>query len=100
MKGYLTEEALRRIEEWKIADKISIRKCFDYIESLWKDSNCSFVRESIDDYILHTDGWSSNESIIDAMNNNKMLWLLTWYESRRGGHYKFRIIDIEESEKW
>jgi hypothetical protein len=40
---------------------------------------------------LHTGGWSGNESIIQALRENQMFWILYWQESRRGGHYKFEL---------
>ena len=41
---------------------------------------------------ISTAGWSGNESIIYAMQNNKsMLWNLTWVQSRRGGHHIFEL---------
>jgi hypothetical protein len=98
---YPTEEQLEKIRTWKADCKESIHKCFDYIESLWWGNEWGFVRwtgDTPDDYILHTDGWSGNEEIIDAMKENFMLWMLSWYESRRGGQYKFRVIGMKEDE--
>ena len=43
---------------------------------------------------LHTLGWSGNEEIIGALKENMMFWQLTWEESKRGGHYKFDIRDL------
>lgn len=36
-----------------------------------------------------TGGWSGNESIIGAMQKNRMVWNFLWEQSRRGGHYVF-----------
>ena len=41
---------------------------------------------------ISTGGWSGNEDLIGAMQNNAMLWIMTWVSSRRGGHYTFHSI--------
>jgi len=38
---------------------------------------------------LHTGGWSGNEEIIRAMQDNRVWWGMFWESSRRGGHYEF-----------
>lgn len=40
---------------------------------------------------LHTIGWSSNEAIIDALEQNNIFFLAYWFKSEKGGHYYFKI---------
>ena len=49
--------------------------------------------ETSDKVFLHasTGGWSGNESLISAMQDNVIFWHLHWVQSRRGGHYVFDI---------
>jgi hypothetical protein len=42
-------------------------------------------------YYISTAGWSGNESIIYAMQENNLMWSLNWVQSRRGGHYIFEL---------
>jgi hypothetical protein len=39
---------------------------------------------------LATGGWSENEALIGALQQNRMVWLLTWVLHARGGLYIFR----------
>lgn len=86
--GYPTEEELTKIREWPTDD---IKGLFDFIEDeCWWTPEFGFKRngEIIE---LHTGGWSGNEEIIDSIQHNKnLIWMFTWEESRRGGHYKFK----------
>ena len=38
---------------------------------------------------FHTGGWSGNEMVIDAMEDNTHLWSICAVSWRRGGHYVF-----------
>lgn len=38
-----------------------------------------------------TQGWSGCEDLIDAMQDNIALWAFYWFQSTRGGHYRFRM---------
>lgn len=97
--GYPTDEALDIIREWTF--QMSDRELFDFIKSFWWMpefgwKECEAIDELTGDtnhcYYLSTGGWSGNESIIEAMQENKwMFWHLHWVQSRRGGHYIFEL---------
>jgi hypothetical protein len=98
--GYPTQETLDYIENWRWTDvgKIAeFKELFDGIEKIWYTSNWGWREEEspheifasrlVMRYYISTGGWSGNESIIHAMENNIWIWPCTWVESRRGGHH-------------
>lgn len=97
--GYPTDDALTIIEKWHWDD---IKGWFDFIHGLWYLRSWGWIEGDYDDagkevyrYNISTAGWSGNESIIYAMQENGMLWHLTWVQSRRGGHYIFEGRELE-----
>lgn len=85
--GYPTEEELTRIKEWDYKDFVGLMEflgeLWDYKDFGWKQNDYT--------YTLSTAGWSGNESLIDALQENSMFWTVCWQSSRRGGHYVFTI---------
>ncbi len=106
--GYPTDAALDAIKLWHFSDA---RGWFKFIEGLWWHSSMLWKEDDVphdlrsfkgyEDKMVHrywisTGGWSGNESIIRAMQeNNHMLWTLNWVQSRRGGHYIFELKEFE-----
>jgi hypothetical protein len=94
--GYPTDDALTIISKWHWDD---IKGWFDFIHGLWYLSSWGWREglkpddwnkgEEVYTYEISTAGWSGNESLIYAMQENTMLWCITWVQSRRGGHYIF-----------
>ena len=106
--GYPTEHALEVIEKWHWDDA---KGWFKFIGGIWyfhswgwKEIDEPHEWNKLDQYkdkIVHryyisTAGWSGNESIIRAMQNNSMMWHLNWVESRRGGHYIFELKEFNQ----
>ena len=105
--GYPTENALEIIEKWHWDD---IPGWFKFIEGIWymRSWGWNECEGGIDQwtnkqlcpktirYHISTAGWSGNESIIRAMQNNKMMWWLNWVQSRRGGHYIFELRKLND----
>jgi len=97
--GYPTEETLEKIRTWAGTPA----DAFTYIESLWiypeyfrkgkrrtRDWKGGPLQRT---YEISTGGWSGHESIIGAMEENFMLWAISWENVRRGGHYTFRVAE-------
>lgn len=100
-EGYPTDESFEIIKTWHWSDA---QGWFEFIEDLWAYSDFGYWKESestdevsgkaTKQYNISTAGWSGNESIIRAMQENEMLWFLNWVQSRRGGHYIFELRKI------
>lgn len=84
--GYPNEAALQRIRDWPHTDFGGL---VEFVIFLWRYP----IEAPGDDgeWQISTSGWSGNESIVAALEENRMFWALCWQSSRRGGHYEFRI---------
>lgn len=97
--GYPTEEELEKVRTWDFKDPLGL---LAYVKGMWAYPDY-WREEPIVDvhglqgsgaysrFLISTAGWSGNESLIAAMEQNTMFWTLAWYSSRRGGHYEFRV---------
>lgn len=95
--GYPDGEELKRIAEWPYTD---IAGMLEFVAGIWWCPSFGWHIEG-DILKLSTGGWSGNESVIAAMQENRMFWALCWVSSRRGGHYEFdlsRIKNLEEKD--
>ena len=106
--GYPTYDALEIIKLWHWDDA---RGWFKFIESLWAhhdwgwkekdephewEDHKQYKDKIVHRYYISTAGWSGNESIIRAMQDNDFMWYLNWVQSRRGGHYIFELREFND----
>jgi hypothetical protein len=97
-EGYPTDEFLEQIEKFDLFKNDlmheNAHELIDTLEEVWYFGDWGFKkrRSYKGKFILelHTGGWSGNESIIKALNKT-FFWSLYWVQSRRGGHYLFKI---------
>ena len=84
--NYPTEEELARICAWPWNDVEGLRL---YVFGLW---NWPEFGASVEGgmWRLATGGWSGNEDIIAALQDNHMFWALCWQRSERGGLHWFK----------
>lgn len=76
-------------------------ECIGIIEKYWNDDYGTFDIEGKNNNItitLTTGGWSENEAIINLICGT-MFWFLWWQESKRGGYYRFKIVNKIEQER-
>jgi hypothetical protein len=70
------------------------------LESGWKYKDCFILKGKRKLKLeCHTQGWSGNEDIMEALIKNKWFWMAFWKKSERGGHYYFEINPIKDSKK-
>ena len=100
--GYPTEEALERIKVWPIKTMRDAADAMDFSGTLWSYPDAWTVVERYEDpdwpgsppkrqYTFSTGGWSGNESVVSAIEENQMLQILGPWSWRRGGHYVYRF---------
>lgn len=93
--GYPTDAALAKIKEWPYQDA---NGCLDFVASLWRyreqgvsdelreQEKLVVYAEPGDKFLrLATIGWSGNEDLICALDENRMVTMMTWQMSTRGG---------------
>ncbi len=119
--GYPTEESLKAIKEWDLIEGDAgvypkVHALLDFVEKLWsypdrfcwnKTTNYSWVYTEFPSdrkykiksrkLYMSTGGWSGNESVIGALEQNFIFWAMYWWKHERGGHYWF---EIPESKKY
>lgn len=94
--GYPDEAELEQIAQWSSDDH---RGLLGFVRDRWRYGSWGWEEAVIDEgafgpswqYRMSTGGWSGNESLIEALQKNRMFWMFCWWSSRRGGHYEFRI---------
>jgi hypothetical protein len=84
--GYPEEQELDKIREWSANDYYGL---MEYVRERWYCGDIYF-RQVLDTFYLSTVGWSGNEDIVAAIQENvNYWWMFHWHSSRRGGHYIF-----------
>ena len=99
-EGYPTKQELKAIKNW---DKNDFLGLIEYVRQRWnwavtacqtrweKASKTGADKRAVLHWELHTGGWSGNESLINALLENKMFCMMWYYSWERGGHYVFKI---------
>jgi hypothetical protein len=98
-----TDETLVRIAAWPCKTANDVRACLDFATCVWnyEYGSVGMVNAPQELAMLHaqkgerfvrfvTGGWSDNESVIGALEQNMTLQALTWCLSTRGGLHIFR----------
>lgn len=89
--GYPTDAFLDYLRTYPINGRAACKALLSAVRPAWQYADCGYWTENGDDYGISTGGWSGNESIIAALEQNFLFWSLCWWSSRRGGHYAFKL---------
>jgi len=91
--GYPTEEFLDAIRQWphqngwrELLDFAMLGHTYPHMREIEKIEYYGMEKELRH---ISTGGWSGNESIIGALRENALFWMVCWVQSRRGGHFQF-----------
>lgn len=90
--GYPTDATLTRIAAWPYTD---MKGLAEYVRHLWHWP--TYARKRGNRYIFATGGWSGNEALIGALEQNLMFWAMSWESSQRGGRYVFEVPTVKEN---
>jgi len=91
MNRYPTEQELEKIEKWPHNNFIGL---MNFICGIWEFGEWGWSEKKLKDaikYDISTGGWSGNEDIIRALEQNHLFWAMCWVQSRKGGHYIFHV---------
>ena len=93
---YPTDSELDQIKRFEPMQFMDMMR---FIREIWNYEDIGYWQKRGRTYWLHTGGWSGNESIIEAMIENRMFWCVCWVSSKRGGHYRFHIPEFTKGKK-
>lgn len=101
---YPTPEELESIRKWPIAGWKTCEALLDHVHGLWWNTEWGWTERPHHEpwgpkgetreqrvFSISTGGWSGNEDLVEAMQENRMFWSLCWWMSRKGGHFEFRV---------
>ena len=94
MADYPTDEELQRLREWD--DFNDLRGWLEFAKEVgnyWPEDHF-WTEDPGGIFHISTGGWSGNEDIIGAMQENSICWTQTWVSHHRGGHYEFKLPEM------
>lgn len=93
--GYPTEDTLRKVAQFPIRLREDCAELLAAVRAIWHMAEHGYWHEAEDEgkayYFISTCGWSGNESLIYALEQNTHFWDFCWEMSHRGGHYVLRL---------
>lgn len=96
-EDYPSEAELRRVAQWPIYSARDIRNLLGYVQRRWKYSSYfDPIPLGEQEFNVSTAGWSGNEDLMDALEENTIFWATCWVSARRGGHFVFSIPALPE----
>lgn len=91
---YPTEEEVEKVRAWTFEGPESFEAFMVYVKSIgnyWPAADPFGWKQDGRTYHVSTGGWSGNEEILGAMQDNFIFWSVCWHQHNRGGHYVFTL---------
>lgn len=102
--GYPTDETLDAIRDWPHEDLRGLvsfaKEAFEGGGNYgWFENQASRIEPAFHDgyvddghwWCCATGGWSGCESVIGALQENRIFWFMCWRASLRGGYFEFHV---------
>lgn len=97
-----TEDDAKTVSHWDVLEPPDAHKLMAFVRDRWWYADAGFWQMGAPplerqtgtlavQYVLATGGWSDNEMLIDALQENRPFWMFFWESSHRGGRYTFII---------
>lgn len=104
--GYPTEETLAAIKNWNVVND-GPYELVEFLHKAWHFAGWGWLMKPIrrgmskghHKLYISTGGWSGNESLIGALQENGMFMAMFWVSSTRGGHYEFDLWKPDKPEE-
>lgn len=96
-EGYPHEIELQRIKEWPYQTPADLIALMTYVQKrwnyphMWKEADIEEFGRPQREYTISTGGWSGNEDLIGALEENQTFSILAPWSWQRGGHFVYRI---------
>jgi hypothetical protein len=90
MSEYPDPEVLEQIAKFPVhIGDGSAKQLLEIVAGEW--SYPDYVSEKEGTWTFATGGWSGNEDLIAALQENTIAWMLLWWASERGGKFTFKV---------
>lgn len=95
--GYPSDAELDRIKGWPVDHLSELLTLMAYVKERWSypqywaEANVKEHGSPQREYTISTGGWSGNESLIGALEENHTFRIIAPWSWQRGGHYVYRI---------
>lgn len=85
----LTPEVFEYLRTWTPEPNLDFAPLMDFVGYIWCYPDCYYADPHNRTYSVLTGGWSGNEAVIEALQQNALFWSLCWMSSHRGGKHVF-----------
>lgn len=99
MSDYPTEGDLKAIRTWELKEREDYIALAKFVCNIWHWPNfatLTWKAKKVDVLRLVTGGWSGNEDIVGALQENQLFGMVCWKKSERGGVHIYEIPELKK----